>query len=116
MDAASNRAAILARIGGDFSSVQREYAPQLTTAAITLCPPACRVRAPPAACGRGAGDRAGPAGGVDLNGGPIAIGSMAAENFLMESAEGMPADQVAWGRLSASGSAMCSRSTASIST
>lgn len=31
--------------------------------------------------------------------GPIAIGSMAAENFLMESAQGMAANQVAWGRL-----------------
>ena len=29
MDANSNRAALLARIGGDFSSVLREYAPQL---------------------------------------------------------------------------------------
>ena len=32
--------------------------------------------------------------------GPIAFGSAAAENFAMEDAEGLPAGQVAWGRLS----------------
>ncbi len=96
MDAASNRAAILARIGGDFSSVQREYAPQLSLLQSTLCPPGS-----PAACGLNAEAPAivpNPAGGVAMKG-PIAIGSMAAEIFLQESAEGMPSDQVAWGRL-----------------
>ena len=39
MDAASNRAAILARIGGDFSSVLREYGSPLATLQSTLCPP-----------------------------------------------------------------------------
>jgi 4-phytase/acid phosphatase len=96
MDAAGNRAAILARIGGDFSSVQREYAPQLTLLQSTLCPPGSA-----AGCGLAAEAPAivpDPAGGVVLKG-PIAIGSMAAEIFLMESAQGMPANQVAWGRL-----------------
>lgn len=99
MDAASNRAAILARIGGDFSSVQREYAPQLTTLQSTLCPPG--LPGSGAACGLAAEAPAivpDPAGGVVMKG-PIAIGSMAAENFLMESAQGMPANDVAWGRL-----------------
>jgi len=96
MDAASNRAAILARIGGDFSSVQREYAPQLALLQSTLCPPGSA-----AACGLAVEAPAivpKPAGGVTMKG-PIAIGSMASEIFLQESAEGMPADQVAWGRL-----------------
>ena len=35
-------------------------------------------------------------GGVSLNG-PIAIGSTASEVFLLEYAQGMPSDQVAWG-------------------
>lgn len=99
MDAASNRAAILARIGGDFSSVQREYAPQLTVLQSTLCPPGAPGSG--ATCGLAAEASAivpDPAGGVAMTG-PIAIGSMAAENFLMESAQGMAANQVAWGRL-----------------
>jgi len=99
MDAASNRAAILARIGGDFSSVQREYAPQLTLLQSTLCPPGAPGSG--ATCGLAAETSAiapDPAGGVAMRG-PIAIGSMAAENFLMESAQGMPASDVAWGRL-----------------
>jgi 4-phytase / acid phosphatase len=98
MDAASNRAAILARIGGDFSSVLREYAPQLTTLQSTLCPPGV---AGGKACGLSVDAPAivpDPKGGVAMTG-PIAVGSMAAENFLMENAEGMPANQVAWGRL-----------------
>lgn len=99
MDAASNRAAILARIGGDFSSVQREYAPQLSLLQSTLCPPGASGSG--AGCGLNAEAPAivpNPAGGVAMKG-PIAIGSMAAEIFLQESAEGMPSDQVAWGRL-----------------
>ena len=39
MDAAANRAAVLARIGGDFSSVLREYARSCTLMQSTLCPP-----------------------------------------------------------------------------
>jgi 4-phytase/acid phosphatase len=99
MDAAANRAAILARIGGDFSTVQREYAPQLSVLQSTLCPPGSPGSG--ATCGLAAEASAivpDPAGGVALKG-PIAIGSMAAENFLMESAQGMPASDVAWGRL-----------------
>ncbi len=99
MDAAGNRAAILARIGGDFSSVLREYAPQLTTLQSTLCPPG--VATAGKSCGLSVDAPAivpDAKGGVAMKG-PIAVGSMASENFLMESAEGMPANQVAWGRL-----------------
>jgi 4-phytase / acid phosphatase len=99
MDFASNRAALLARIGGDFSSVLREYAPQLSLMQATLCPPAlsggrqCGLPSEAPAVQRG------PDGRIIIAG-PIAIGSAAAENFAMESAEGLPASQVAWGRLS----------------
>jgi len=100
MDFTSNRAALLARIGGDFSSVLREYAPQLSLMQATLCPPAlaggrpqCGLPAEPPAV------QVGPDGRLIITG-PIAIGSTAAENFAMENAEGLPANQVAWGRLS----------------
>ena len=99
MDAAANRDAILARIGGDFSSVLREYAPQLSKLQATLCPPGASPGGK--ACGLAVEAPAivpDPRGGVMMKG-PIAIGSMAAELFLTESAEGLPADQVAWGRL-----------------
>jgi 4-phytase/acid phosphatase len=100
MDFTSNRAALLARIGGDFSSVLREYAPQLSLMQATLCPPALAAGRPQ--CGLPAeapAVQAGPAGRLAIAG-PIAIGSTAAENFAMENAEGLPANQVAWGRLS----------------
>lgn len=99
MDEAANRAAILARIGGNFNSVLREYAPQLNLMQATLCPPG---QHPAGSCGL----RAEPPGIKAVQGGrmiitgPIGIGSAAAETFLMESAQGMPAGQVAWGRLS----------------
>lgn len=100
MDGAANRAAVLARIGGDFSSVLREYAPQLSLMQATLCPPG--MTAPGHYCGLPSEPSA---VRVERNGwlaitGPIGIGSTAAEDFLLESAEGMPANQVAWGRLS----------------
>jgi 4-phytase / acid phosphatase len=100
MDAAANRAAVLARIGGNFDSVLREYAPQLDKMQAILCPPGqassgrnCGLRSEPPAV------TAGSNGQVRISG-PIGIGSSAAETFVMESAEGMPASQVAWGRLS----------------
>jgi 4-phytase/acid phosphatase len=100
MDANSNRAALLARIGGDFSSVLREYAPQLSLMQATLCPPA--LVAGQAQCGLSAeapGVQPGPNGQLTMTG-PVGIGSAAAESFALEYAEGMPANQVAWGRLS----------------
>ena len=97
MDAARDRAAVLERIGGNFDSVEREYAPELSRLQEVLCPSS------------GGGDRrcglgrrtelevAGP-GRLHLKG-PIGVGAFVAETFLMESADGMPANQVAWGRL-----------------
>ena len=99
MDPASNKTAILARIGGDFSSVLREYGPQLTAMQTTLCPPA--LQGSRAQCGLSAAVpsiEARPAGRLEMKG-SIAIGAAASEFFLMESAQGLPADQVAWGRL-----------------
>ncbi len=100
MDAASNRVAVLARIGGNFDSVLREYAPQLTAMQAVLCPSgqapagrACGLPTEPPAVAAGSDGR------VRISG-PIGIGSSAAETFLMESAEGLPVSQVAWGRLS----------------
>jgi 4-phytase/acid phosphatase len=100
MDFAANRAAVLDRIGGNFDSVLREYAPQLNLMQATLCPPgqaasgrACGLSSEPSAVAPSRRD------GIDISG-PIGLGAYAAETFLLESAEGMPASQVAWGRLS----------------
>ena len=100
MDPASNKIAILDRIGGDFSSVLREYNPQLSAIQAMLCPPALSAGHPQ--CGLSAAAPAietRPDGRLEMKG-PIAIGAAAAEAFLMESAQGLPGDQVAWGRLS----------------
>jgi 4-phytase/acid phosphatase len=99
MDFAANRAAVLARIGGDFSSVLREYAPQLDLMQATLCPPGLDTTS--GHCGL---PSAPPTiqpwkyGIISITG-AIGVGSSVSENFLLESAEGMPASQVAWGRL-----------------
>lgn len=96
MDGAANRAAVLARIGGNFDSVQREYGPQLSLMQQTLCPPsltggkACGLTQEPP------GLESRPDGTVRLTG-PIGFASAAAETFAMEDAEGL---QIAWGRLS----------------
>ncbi|MGD9886044.1 MAG: histidine-type phosphatase [Reyranella sp.] len=95
MDGAANRAAVLARIGGNFDSVQREYAPQLTLMQQTLCPTSL---AGGKACGLATGQpglESRPDGTVRLTG-SLGFASAAAETFAMEDAEGM---QVAWGRL-----------------
>ena len=99
MDPASNRAAILARIGGNFNSVLREYGPQLSAMQATLCPPGVSTG------GRSCGlPMTPPSLDVRADGkitikGPFGLGSTAAEAFLMEAAEGWPSNQVAWGRL-----------------
>jgi 4-phytase/acid phosphatase len=100
MDPAANRTAVLARIGGNFDSVLREYAPQLNKMQAVLCPPGqatagrrCGLPSEPSAVVTGSDGR------VRISG-PIGLGSSAAETFLMESAQGLPASQVAWGRLS----------------
>jgi len=95
MDASSNRTAILNRIGGDFSSVTREYGPQLAAMHAILCPTggqACGLSSTPTSLTMGDN------GKVRIQG-ALGLGSTAAESFLMEAAEGLPKDQVAWGRL-----------------
>ena len=99
MDAAANRAAILARIGGDFGSVSREYADPLAKMQAVLCPAdtagggsRCNLMAVASSLEVQAN------GGVSIKG-PFGIASTAAETFLMEAAEGWPKDKVAWGRL-----------------
>ncbi len=101
MDPAANRAAVLGRIGGNFDSVLREYAPQLKKMQAVPCPPGqtsasrtCGLPAEPPAVVAGPDGR-----GAQISG-PIGIGASAAETFLMESAQGLPNAQVAWGRLS----------------
>ena len=90
MDGAAERAAILARIGGDFSSVMREYGPQLAAMQAVLCPTG----------GTTAGRRCGlsatppslevrPNGEIKMKG-PFGLGGTAAETFLMEEAEAGP--------------------------
>jgi 4-phytase/acid phosphatase len=101
MDIASNRAAIMARLGGSFASVHRDYAPQLSMMQSVLCPADATKSTGGGSCGEmGMHDRidAGTDGWVSIKG-PIGYASTAAENFLMQSADGMPKDQVAWGRL-----------------
>ena len=101
MDANSNRAALLARIGGDFSSVLREYAPQLSLMQATLCPPAlaagrtrCGLSAEPPAV------QAGPNGQLTITG-PIAIGlGRGGATSPWRTPRACPPNQVAWGRLS----------------
>ena len=90
-------------IRDSFNSVLKEYAPQLTTLQSTLCP--AGVATAGQACGLNVDAPAivpDPRGGVVMKG-PITIGASASEIFMMESAEGMPANQVAWGRLPQSG-------------
>ncbi len=101
MNLAANRAAIMARLGGSFASVQRDYAGQLSMMQSVLCPADTTTSVGGGSCG----ERGKPSSlGGDSDGwvrleGPIGYASTAAENFLMQSAEGLPTDQVAWGRL-----------------
>jgi 4-phytase/acid phosphatase len=99
MDPATDRAALLARIGGNFDSVLREFAPQLKLAQDTLCPLGSASRS----CGvmsEAPGVTVGARNRLRLTG-PIGTASIAGETFMMEQAEGMPEAQVAWGRLTA---------------
>ena len=101
MDIGANRAAILARLGGSFAAVQRDSAASLSMMQSVLCPGDASKGAGGGSCGE-AGVRnsieSGTEDGVRLRG-PLGYASTAAENFLMQSAEGMPKDQIAWGRL-----------------
>lgn len=101
MNGAANQAAVMARLGGSFASALRNYASQLTMMQSVLCPAGATKGVGGGSCGE-----AGVASSVvaDADGwvrlrGPLGYASTAAENFLMQSAEGMPKDQVAWGRI-----------------
>ncbi|MDP9267093.1 MAG: histidine-type phosphatase [Acidobacteriota bacterium] len=103
VDGQTARAAILGRIGGgnsggDFTALLRAYAEQfarmqsvLKCCAPTLCAPgsaSCTLAQVPAS--------------ISAEGrlqGPIPIASTATEIFLLEYAQGLPADQVGWGRV-----------------
>ena len=101
MDLAANRTAILACLGGSFASVQRDYAASLSMMQSVLCPGGATRGAGGGSCGEAGTPNSivsGTEDGVRLRG-PIGYASTAAENFLMQAAEGMPKDQVAWGRL-----------------
>jgi 4-phytase/acid phosphatase len=101
MDLAANRAAILARVGGSFASVQRDNAAALSMMQSVLCPAGATRGAGGGSCGEAGMPTSivgGTEDGVRLRG-PLGYASTAAENFLMQAAEGMPKDQVAWGRL-----------------
>jgi 4-phytase/acid phosphatase len=101
MELEANRAAILARLGGSFASVQRDYAPALSIMQSVLCPAGASKGVGGGSCGE-AGTansiESGTDGGVRLRG-PLGYASTAAETFLMQAAEGMPKDEIAWGRL-----------------
>lgn len=101
MDLATNRAAIMSRLGGSFASVQRDYGASLSMMQSVLCPADASKGAGGGSCGEAGTPNAivsGTEDGVRLRG-PLGYASTAAEDFLMQSAEGMPKDQVAWGRL-----------------
>ncbi|MCA0301490.1 MAG: histidine-type phosphatase [Proteobacteria bacterium] len=103
MDAASDTAEILERLGGSFAAVTGEYEGELSLMQQTLCPPS-------AADGRHCGlgrrltvvEPSREPGRLHLKG-PIGTAAFAAESFLMEAAEGKPWSEVAWGRLSGEG-------------
>jgi 4-phytase / acid phosphatase len=102
IDPARARQSVLARIGGDFRTVLSTHQRELTAmqSVLKCCAPAvCRASGAAAPCTLrglptaivGSDDR------IRLSG-PIAIGSTAAEIFLLEYAQGLPAHEVAWGR------------------
>lgn len=101
MNAAANRSAILARVGGNLGSVQRDYATQLTMMQSVLCPAGATQAVGGGRCGLSAAASSiegYPDGRVGISG-PLGIAASSAESFLMELGQGMPKDQVAWGRL-----------------
>ncbi len=102
IDPARARQAVLDRVGGSFATVISRYRGELAAmqSVLKCCGPAlCRASSATASCTlddlptaiAGSGDR------LRLSG-PIAIGSTAAEVFLLEYAQGLPEREVAWGR------------------
>jgi len=102
IDPARARQAVLERVGGNFRIVLSAHQSELAAmqSVLKCCAPAvCRASGAAAPCTLrglptaivGSDDR------IRLSG-PIAIGSTAAEIFLLEYAQGLPAQEVAWGR------------------
>jgi 4-phytase/acid phosphatase len=104
IDPARARQSVLDRIGGDFRTVLSTYQGELAAmqAVLKCCAPAvCRASGAAAPCTLGDLSTAivGSDDRIRLSG-PIAIGSTAAEIFLLEYAQGLPEREVAWGRAS----------------
>ena len=104
IDPARARQSVLDRAGGSFTTVSAAYRGELAAmqSVLKCCGPAvCRAAdaAPPCALGELSTAITGSETGMDLSG-PIAIGSTAAEVFLLEYAQGFPEHEVAWGRAS----------------
>ena len=104
IDPSRARQSVLDRIGGSFAGVMSTYQGELAAmqSVLKCCGPAlCRASAATAPCGLGdlSTSIVGTDEGLRLSG-PIAIGSTAAEVFLLEYAQGFPPNEVAWGRAS----------------
>jgi 4-phytase/acid phosphatase len=104
IDAAQARRSVLDRIGGNFTAVLSSHRSELAAmqSVLKCCGPAvCRASGANALCTLSDLPTTITAshGRVRLTG-PISIASTAAEVFLLEYAQGLPADQVAWGRAS----------------
>ena len=104
IDPAQARKSVLRRAGGDLASLQRKFRAEIAAlqGVLKCCQPElCRASGTSAPCSLRnlpsalvAGDN-----GVRLSG-PITIGSTASEVFLLEYADGLPDQQIAWGRAS----------------
>jgi 4-phytase / acid phosphatase len=103
-------ASIAGRIGENPAGLSEAYRPQLENLQRILlgCPPAVRCPSPghepgklllaiPASLERGNGDHL-----AELKG-PLSTASTLAENFLLEYTNGLPMDQVGWGRVDLAG-------------
>jgi 4-phytase/acid phosphatase len=104
IDPAQAREAVLDRVGGNFTIITAAHRSELAAmqSVLKCCAPAvCRASGATAPCTLGelSNAIAGSHDRVRLAG-PIAIGSTASEVFLLEYAQGLPENQVAWGRAS----------------
>jgi 4-phytase/acid phosphatase len=107
-------AAVMGRLGGNPESLAAAYAPEYAlTRSILFGYPASQIPVPPA-----------PAGTLDATaipitvttGSPVTIGGLssvgiAADPFVMEYADGLPASEVGWGQLNIAGISQLSRLT-----
>ena len=106
IDPGRARQRVLQRVGGSFAKLEAGYRAELTAmqSVLNCCSPAlCRLSSAPSSCRLG--DLPTTIVGADDGSsvrlsGPVAIGSTAAEVFLLEYAQGLQEKQVAWGRAS----------------